>query len=297
MQGTGENVQLRPYDGSLRDARGLIEVDAETFDQCSYTADELVVLLDGSGQWVAVVVDGLQVAGFVSCFQTQSVIGCRWEIDELAVRPAYQGRGLGTELVTAALARGGELGLAQARAAVAEKNVASRRVFEKVGFHAGSALDLLLYEVEGRVPRPPREGAVAVREAGPSDAAALAAHAGYPRTHVAQLIDRPDNVYLIAENEGRIVGSAELIEVQTLQYRGYWLESIAGPSGSGRLSWRDIPACKALANEAIEATKRRPALELVGRLASADTVEHRGCVSEGFRYIDTYHSYVCPVPG
>jgi len=56
----------------------------------------------------------------------------------------------------------------------------------------------------------------------------------------------------------------------------------------------DLLTGKALASEAIEAAKRRPTLELVGRLASpADIVDYRCCVSEGFRYIDAYRVYLC----
>jgi ribosomal protein S18 acetylase RimI-like enzyme len=286
-------MQIRPFAGTLRDAQGLIEVDAETFDECPYTPDQLVELLARPEHWTAVAVERGQVVGFVSAFETQSLAGCRWEIDELAVRPTYQGRGVGTRLVAAATKRGAALGLPQARAWVAATNAASRRAFEKVAFRAQRPVDLLLYEVGGRVPRPAREGTVAVREAGPDDATAIAAHGGYALAHVARLIDRPGNVYLVAAGQGRVIGCAELIEVHTLQYRGFWLESMAGRSGPGRLSISDARTGKALASEAIEAAKRRPWLELVGRPVSpADVVDYRCLVSEGFRRIDEYHVYL-----
>ncbi len=289
----GERLQIRPFAGALRDAQGLIEVDAETFDECAYTPAQLIDLLAGPEHWTALAVDGGRVVGFASAFETQSLAGGRWEVDELAVRPAYQGGGLGTRLVSAAIERGAALGLTQARAVVAETNVGSRRAFEKVGFRAGRSVDMLLYEVGGRVPRPVREGAVPVREAGPEDAAAIAAHGGYPLAHVARLIDRPSNVYLVAEGERGVVGCAELIEVQTLQYRGFWLESIAGRSGPGMLRVPDLLAGKALVSDAIEAAKRRPSLELVGCLATPeDMVDYRCFVSEGFRYIDAYRVYL-----
>lgn len=291
-------MRIRPFDGSLRDALGLIEVDAETFDECPYTPSELVDRLASPEHWTALAVDGPQVVGFVSCFETQSLAGHRWEVDELAVRPTYQGRGLGTRLVAAAIERGGELGLPQARAVVAEANAASQRAFEKAAFRVERTGALLLYEVGGRVPRPPRVGAVPVREAGPVDAAAIAAHVGYPPAHVVRLMERANNVYLVAENEGHMVGCAELIEVQTLQYRGFWLESIAGRSGRGMLRVPDVYSVKALASEAIEATKRRPSLELIGRVVwLGDAVDQSCCVSEGFRNVDPYRVYVRPLPG
>lgn len=297
----GTRLEIRPFAGTLRDAQGLVEVDGETFQQCHYTPDQLVERLSEPGQWAAVVVEGTNVAGFVSAFATNSLDGRRWEVDELAVRPAYQGRGLGTRLVALAVEQGAKAGLTRARALVATGNLASQRAFENNGFRVGKRVDLLLYEIGGRVPRPQVAGAPAVREASPSDAAAVASLGGYAPGKVTRLIAEPGHVYLLAAGSEMLLGCAELIEVHTLQYRGFWLESMRAGGGGDRASVPEADAgwsgpartAKALASGALEVAKRRADLDLVGHLASpADRDAYAACVSEGFRLMGAYHVLV-----
>lgn len=300
-------MRIRQFAGTLSDARGLIEVDGETFRQCDYAPAYLLDLLSGPHHWAAVAEDEGRVVGFVSAFETHSLAGDRWEVDELAVRPAYRGRGWGTRLVASAVARGAAAsGLVQARALVAARNLASQRAFEKVGFRAQAEVDLLLYEVGGRVPRPQAAGAPLVREArrvgtpgagvAGADAGAIAALGGRPVAAVAALIERPDLTYLLAEEGEGTVGYAELIEVHTLHYCGYWLESLVSCAGTARADRRRI--AKALFSAAIEAAKRDPVLDLVGYLASReDKGRYAACVGEGFRRIEAYRVYVRDLPG
>ena len=300
-------MRIRQFAGTLSDARGLIEVDGETFRQCDYAPAYLLDLLSGPHHWAAVAEDEGRVVGFVSAFETHGLAGDRWEVDELAVRPAYRGRGWGTRLVASAVARGAAAsGLVQARALVAARNLASQRAFEKVGFRAQAEVDLLLYEVGGRVPRPQATGAPLVREArqvgtpgagvAGADAGAIAALGGRPVAEVAALIERPDLSYLLAEEGERTVGYAELIEVHTLQYRGYWLESLVICAGTARADRRRI--AKALFSAAIEAAKRDLVLDLVGYLASReDKGRYAACVGEGFRRIEADRVYVRDLRG
>jgi ribosomal protein S18 acetylase RimI-like enzyme len=303
----GEQPEIRPFAGTRRDAQGLIEVDAETFQQCHYTPAQLVDLLSEPGQWAAVAVDGPVVAGFVSAFATHSLDGRRWEVDELAVRSAYRGRGLATCLVGLATRHGATAGLPGARALVATANVASRRAFERNMFCARERVDLMLYEIGGRVPRPQAAGAPAVREAAPGDAASVAGLGGYALDEVAHLIGEPGHVYLLAEDGEVLLGYAELIEVHTLQYRGFWLESMrfrAKESGAnapqGDAGWSGVArTAKALAGGALEVAKRRADLDLVGHLAPPGDWRVPGrpdpyaaCISEGFRYMGAYHVLV-----
>jgi ribosomal protein S18 acetylase RimI-like enzyme len=293
----GGELEIRPFAGTVRDAQGLVEVDGETFQQCHYTPDQLVERLSDPGQWAAVAVEQDTVVGFVSAFATNSLAGRRWEVDELAVRPAYQGRGLGTRLVALVVEQGAKAGLTRARALVATGNLASRRAFEKNGFRAGKRVDLLLYEIGGRVPRPQVAGAPAVREAGPGDAAAVAGLGSDAPARVARLIAEPGHVYLLAKEGETLLGCAELIEVHTLQYKGFWLESMRAGGSGGRAGVPEADAdwpgptrtAKALANGALEVAKRRADLDLVGHLASpADRDAYAACVSEGFRLMGAY---------
>lgn len=83
--------------------------------------------------FVAVTEDGL--CGFVDNFLTRSSQGTiRWEVDLLAVHPAFRNRGIGKALVMASLKAAWDSGANLARALIREENTASQRVFAACGF-------------------------------------------------------------------------------------------------------------------------------------------------------------------
>lgn len=76
-----------------------------------------------------------QVAGFIDGFVTRSAQGVlRWEVDLLAVHPAWRGRQLGQQLILACLKAGKKRGTAFARALIQVENQASQISFERCGF-------------------------------------------------------------------------------------------------------------------------------------------------------------------
>jgi GNAT superfamily N-acetyltransferase len=282
-------LNIRPFDGTLRDAQGIIEVDRETFGDCDYTPGYIVALQADPRQsaWLAVDAKSGRVAGFVSAFDTHSMTGARWEVDELAVRPAFQGRGLGTQLVArAALGASTPPGLTEIRAMIATGNVASQRAFGKNGFHPAAAVDLLLYQVTGRAPRPRAEGAPAVRTADIEDAPVIAALAARPVSDIVALLHRPENVCLLAEQGETVLGCAELIHVRTLQYQGFWIESLALKAPNRRTA-------QALFSAAIDDAKRHPEMDRVGYMTPpGDELRYTTCVSQGFQKIAAYLPFV-----
>jgi GNAT superfamily N-acetyltransferase len=90
---------IRPFDGSRRDAEGLLAVDRGTFAESPYNADQVIHLLTRGEQraWLALV-EG-EVTGFVTVFPTHTLYGRNWEVDLVAVQPASQGQGIATELI------------------------------------------------------------------------------------------------------------------------------------------------------------------------------------------------------
>jgi ribosomal protein S18 acetylase RimI-like enzyme len=278
---------IRPFAGTARDARAILSVDRATFGDCHYPAAYIVELESDPRQraWVAEQ-DG-RVVGFVSAFATRSLAGDRWEIDELAVEPGAQKRGWGTALVARAIHDGGTRHPGfTARALVATRNRASQRVFEKNGFSSVAQVDLLLYEVLGRVPRPPQPGMPEVRQALAADAAALSRLSGRAVNEVLDLIERSGNLYLVAVLDGQVQGCAELLHIRTLQYEGFWVESMATDDRAAC-----VPA--ALFNAAVEEAKRCGAIDEVGYLAlPGERVLYTACVGQGFKKIDEYLVYV-----
>jgi len=321
---------IRPFDGSLRDAEGLLAVEKETFAESPYNADEVIYLLTGGEQraWLAIA-EG-QVTGFVTAFPTHTLHGRNWEVDLVAVRPAFQGQGIATELIKAAVEGTGGHGLDKARALAATDNPASQRAFTKAGFTPDETLcHLLLYEIRGFAPRPLDSGSVTVRDLALSSEEAGAvlrlgqgltlrpnrsqipsrggSHACPERSRraassrawepallqdcdllrpndVLALASRQANEILVAVRGEEIVGFAELLYVETLLYRGIWLESLIAQGAD-----REIQA--ALISEAVKRAKGKR-LDEIGCLVHVENhLLREALVGQGFGVVNKYYIF------
>ena len=75
------------------------------------------------------------VVGLADTFSTEDSTGLkRWEVDLLAVHPAYQGRGIGKILVDQAIRAGQGSGADIARALVRVDNIACQKTLRSLGF-------------------------------------------------------------------------------------------------------------------------------------------------------------------
>jgi GNAT superfamily N-acetyltransferase len=228
MAGTIRTI-IRAFDGSRADAEGLLAVERAAFNECPYDAEQVRVMLAEGPQHAWLAIGDAGAVGFVIAFPTHGLQGARWEIDLLAVLPEWRGRGLATRLIRAASGHGMTL-TRQARAVVATDNNGSMRAFTRAGFRVEPGMcRLLIYRTKDLVPRgglAPRSllaGRVTVREAGSIGAV----KDWLPELPV--LDDQADLTLLLAEQNGQAAGYAELIEVQTLLYRGVWIESLEAP--------------------------------------------------------------------
>jgi GNAT superfamily N-acetyltransferase len=217
-------VIIRPFHDSLADAEGLLEVERATFNESPYAASEVQAMLARGAQraWLALVED--RVIGFVIAFVTHGLAGPCWEVDLLAVHPDWAGHRVATRLVQAAAVHGG--GLApRARAAVATDNLGSARAFLRAGFRRQDLCELVIFRPEGRALRPWTAVGVVVREASSSrEIVPLLRQESAPSEPGEP--DSRDLILLLAERDGQPAGYAELIQVQTLLYRGVWIESL-----------------------------------------------------------------------
>ena len=277
---------LRPFNGSLDDARGILAVDRATFNDCPYNPAQIVRLLMAGEQraWVAEV-DG-RVAGLVSAFPTRSLQAESWEIDLLAVHPRQQGQGLGTALIKEAVRGASGSGATRARAAVAVKNRGSRRAFEAAGFQASPEIcHLMRCEVAGAAARPPVPGGEAVRPlVGEADAQAvlqLAPALARTAREVASLANATANALLLAEGDRGVSAFVEAVKVQTLLYAGAWIETLVAPTlgqGEGSHPHGAVPLIAA----AVEWAKAE-GLDEIGCLVPAkDWRLHEAFVGQGF---------------
>ena len=242
-------ILLRPFNGCLEDARGILAVDRVTFNDCPYPPEKIVRLLTAGEQRAWVAEAGGSVVGFVSAFPTRTLQAESWEIDLLAVHPQHRGQGIGTALIKLAVAGATGSGAtlrhgpwsfgprtkgsrqARARAAVAVKNRASRRAFEAAGFQSPSvAHHLMRCDVAGATARPPVPGMEAVRpqvtEADARGVLRLAPALPLTVSEVIRLANVGGNTLLVVERDGRVSAFVELVRVQTLLYAGAWVEML-----------------------------------------------------------------------
>lgn len=143
---------------TVADVPVLARVMAKVWPGEEVSAAQIARAIEDAAHGTLVAVVGGEVAGFVDSFATRPAPGTvRWEVDLLAVRPAFRGQRLGSALVRAATALGAERGASSARALVATGNVASQRAFSAAGYGNDGALHEL-YLSSGR------NGAAPVRD-------------------------------------------------------------------------------------------------------------------------------------
>jgi GNAT superfamily N-acetyltransferase len=279
-------MEIRAFDGTLGDARGIIAVDEVTFGDCRYTPEYIVDLVKSANQcvWVAETEEG--VAGFVSAFATHSLAADRWEIDELAVRPSAQRQGIGTALVGHALA--GAPSGALARTVIAKTNVASQRAFTKNRFAPVAEVHLLVRDVAKPLSIA-QVNAVSVSHASLADAELLARLSKSTTERVRSCLGEKENDYLIAASTGTAPGYAELLAVRTLHYTGFWLEAIQSAGQNTQVS-------RALLDAAVELAQNvelNPRSDLVGHLALPEkSTVYQDCLEREFTQVGEYQTWV-----
>lgn len=279
---------MRAFDGSPADAEGILAVERATFDESPYSAEELRAMLNhgpqGQHAWLALTGD--QVVGFVIAFATPGLRGPYWEMDLLAVHPDATGRGLATRLIRAAAAHGARVA-GHARAVVAADNEPSARAFQRAGFRPGRQLcRLLIYRLSehGSPAGPGSE--VAVRSA--ENLAEVEPLLALPPAAGTKL--GAGLSLLVAEEGGRLVGYAEVLEVQTLLYRGFWIESLLATTLRARAALVQATVARAAAG----------GLDEVGAMVpAADTHWQRALLDQGFESLGEFGWLVArlPLPG
>ena len=295
---------VRAFDGSLTDADGMLAVERDSFDESPYSRYQIRDMLTEGPQRAWLAVAGSAIVGFVVSFATHSLNGASWEIDLMAVHPSWRGRGLGTRLVRASCAYG--TGLAgRARSVVSAGNQASARVFRRAGFRAAKEVcELYICRIqEQQEPEAATHGTevtalgsstemrgwLAASEMVPPGkptfssspqppaSAAQANHASMPR-------------FLVAGRGSEPGGYAELIEVETLLYRGVWIESLRA---------RTTLAREALIRDTLVRAKCVELDEVGAMVPRGDNRLQRALLNAGFRSLGEFRWFKAslPLPG
>ena len=242
---------IRPFNGSLADAEGLLAVEKATFDESPYSAADVQAMLAEGPQQAWLASDGGKVAGFVIGFPVHGLHAAWWEVDLLAVHPEWRGRRLGHRLIAETMVYGAGI-CRKGRALVADDNNASQQAFLRAGFRVmPGRRELLIFRPGETARRRHGRWGGSVRAAGPGEIADYLAWRpvqGAPTPAPAGAWGAPDSAkqpgaekptLLVAEKElgkGKLetAGYAELVKVETLLYRGIWIESLQATSVGAR---------------------------------------------------------------
>lgn len=225
----------------LADAAAVRAVERRSLGDSSYTSHEMLQVLQRPEHHAYLACEGKRAVGFLSCLETATEAGPRLELDLLGVLPEHRGRGLATTLLRLAIHEAQGRGTHHFRGAVAEDNVPSQAAFARAGLVAGAPAPLLVYEILGREPvdLPPGWSCRVQERPAPFPVAG-----------------RSPEAYAVTDAGGELAAQAVCQPVQTLSYRGLWIEEL----------WADSRAL-AVALRAIVERAKALDLDQAGRLA------------------------------
>jgi ribosomal-protein-alanine N-acetyltransferase len=139
------NYQIEPLDGE-GDLDGVLDVESESFTN-PWTRDMYTWELQNRAVCHIYVVRTPEcpVAGFCAFWLVFDEI----HVNNIAIRPAFRGQGIGTALMQHVLAEGRALGARRATLEVRASNAAARRLYERLGFAvAGTRRNYYSHPVE-----------------------------------------------------------------------------------------------------------------------------------------------------
>ncbi len=120
---------------SSRDAQAVAAVKDAVWPENYTAAEEIAAVIEQTDHVTLIARFDDQPAGFVDGFTTLAQDGTRrWEVDLLAVHPAYTRRGVARALVTASTEAGRQMMATMARGLVEVSNIASQRTFAGCGY-------------------------------------------------------------------------------------------------------------------------------------------------------------------
>lgn len=133
---------------SVHDVPGIAPLLEEVFAGVKIDRDYCRELIAAERQSVHIATQNEQVVGVVAGFVTHAGGGVkRWEVDVLAVREPYWGRGIAGELLEATWGDADANSVKFVRGLVRVENQAAQRAFEKAGYTtSGQVYDLLIWQ-------------------------------------------------------------------------------------------------------------------------------------------------------
>lgn len=138
------DIKIRKAESTLEDMKSIKGIDAATFEDCQYTLEEMLQLIDEGKQIVFLAESLGQTMGFVSLMEVYTLHYHGFWIDLIAVLPECQNRGIGEKLIRYAQAYAVQQGGAFVSALVRQSNQGSLKSFTKAGFKNEGAFNLFM---------------------------------------------------------------------------------------------------------------------------------------------------------
>ena len=212
---------IRQAEPTLRDATALLRVEGQSLGDSPYRPPQALDLLRTPEHYAYLAFSGERAVGFCSCIELTGIEGRCLEVDMLGVLRESRERGVAAALVRCSLDAARRRGVKRARAVVATDNVASRKVLLKAGLQMPVApCEMHVHKLHGygAVPTVPSgwrwhraSGGQFQPLAGPGSAFSACGRG----RHVHWLVDGTGTVAM-----------AECVRIETMAYRGMWLERL-----------------------------------------------------------------------
>lgn len=208
--------EIRRALATLDDAVAIQQVEHASLGDSYYSADRILQLLRHPAHYSYLAWVGATPVGFCSCFETPLHETKRLEIDLLGVLPTYRRQGIATALIKTALDEALQRDTTVFRGVVAQDNLPSQHAFTKAGLRsAPDTVEMLVYNLEHRSPTFTLPETLRWRVVpAPGEKAVL------ERTPVSFRVELVFGVNPVA--------SATCLFVETLVYRGVWIEQLQG---------------------------------------------------------------------
>jgi ribosomal protein S18 acetylase RimI-like enzyme len=212
----GISCEIRSAVASAADAAAILQVEHASLGDSSYNQARILQLLQIPAHFAYIAWVGDCAVGFCWCFETPHGSGKRLEIDLLGVLPSFRRQGIAAALINKARSDAIEQGITVFRAIVASDNLSSQHAFQRTGMRsAPQPAELLVYRLEKRTPEfvlPDTFRWKVVPKSGGSEESGC--------------IQGAFSAELVAS--ANLVAHADCLYVETLVYRGVWIERLSG---------------------------------------------------------------------
>lgn len=260
---------IRRAKASIVDAQIIQHIEQMTVGSSPYNWEYIQNLLGLDGQYHYLAFIGQEPVGFCSCFETP-LNGRQLEIDLIGVLSTYRNCGVATSMVQTICEQARQRGASFFRAVVADDNAASQRAFIQAGLQRSpQAAEMMVYRLEGTAP---------VVTSFPSNTRLniLPAVSSFSEHASAAL-------FQIGLWDNSALAGAECLMVQTVAYKGIWIERLHGQE-----DWL-IALVRALLGQAAEW-----GVDEVGILCNAATCSETGQLAlwrAGFQSLGRYYTF------